>query len=171
MDKKSKFFYASPELLPAITEGLLIQLQENFRVKTSDRSTGNIDIEIFKNERLALLGCKIYKQISFSTTPTGQIMCQIYGDGFGGIVLPIIIAAIAFSIPVVGQLVTIIIAVLLIKTSIDKKKVNEEVFSMVQEIINAAPQMQQAETGTTTCPKCGSAVEGSGFCPECGTKI
>lgn len=170
MDKKSKVFYASPDLLPAITEGLLIQLQENFKVKTSDRSTGNMDIEIFKNERLALLGCKIYKQISFSTTPTGQIMCQIYGDGFGSILLPLIIAVIAFFIPV-GQLVTIVIAVLLIKTSIDKKKVNEEIFSMIQEIINAAPQMQQAETGTTTCPQCGTTVEGSGFCPECGAKI
>ena len=53
----------------------------------------------------------------------------------------------------------------------NKKKVNEEVFSMVQEIINAAPQMQQAESGETTCPKCGAKVEGSGFCPECGTKI
>ena len=170
MDKKSKVFYASPALLPAITEGLLFQLQENFKVKTSDRSTGNMDIEIFKNERLALLGCKIYKQISFSTTPTGQIMCHIYGDGFGGIILPIVIAVIAFFIPA-GLLVSLVIAGLLIKTSFDKKKVNEEVFSMVQEIINAAPQMQQAESGTITCFQCGTVVEGSGFCPECGAKI
>ena len=170
MDKKSKVFYASPDLLPAITEGLLIQLQENFKVKTSDRSTGNMDIEIFKNERLALLGCKIYKQISFSTTPTGQIMCQIYGDGFGGILLPVIIAIIALFIPL-GLIVSIVIVVLLIKANIAKKKINEEVFSMVQEIINAAPQMQQDDTGENICPKCGAAVEGSGFCPECGAKI
>ena len=170
MDKKSKVFYASPDLLPAITEGLLIQLQENYKVKTSDRSTGNMDIEIFKNERLALLGCKIYKQISFSTTPTGQIMCQIYGDGFGGILIPIIIAAVALIIPA-GFIVSIAIVALLIKNSIDKKKVNEEVFSMVQEIINAAPQMQEADSKESVCPKCGASVEGSGFCPECGTKI
>ena len=170
MDKKSKVFYASPDLLPAITEGLLIQLQENYKVKTSDRSTGNMDIEIFKNERLALLGCKIYKQISFSTTPTGQIMCQIYGDGFGGILIPIIIAAVALIIPA-GFIVSIVIVALLIKNSIDKKKVNEEVFSMVQEIINAVPQMQAADSKESVCPKCGASVEGSGFCPECGTKI
>ena len=170
MDKKSKVFYASPDLLPSITEGLLIQLQENFKVKTSDRSTGNMDIEIYKNEHLALLGCKVYKQISFSTTSNGQIMCQIYGDGFGGILLPVIIALIALFIPF-GLIVSIVIVALLIKANIDKKKINEEVFSMVQEIINAAPQMQQDDTGENICPKCGAAVEGSGFCPECGAKI
>ena len=170
MDKKSKVFYASPDLLPVITEGLLIQLQENFKVKTSDRSTGIQDIEIFKNEHLAFLGCKVYKQISFSTTPTGQILCQIYGDGFGGLLLPIIIAAVAFLIPF-GQLVTLVIVALIIKGAIDKKKVTEEVFSLVQEIINATPQIQQAENVLATCPKCGASVEGGGFCPECGTKI
>lgn len=170
MDKKSKIFYTSPELIPIITEGLLLQLQENFKVKTSDRSTGNQDIEIYKNEYLAFLGCKIYKQISFSTTSTGQILCQVYGDGLGGLILPIIIAAVAFFIPM-GVLVTIIISVLVINGTLGKKKITEEIFSMIQEIIDANNQMTQSGGSGKVCPECGTVNDGAGFCSECGTRI
>ena len=173
MSSKSKVFYASQELIPVITEALNLQLGQDYNVKVENR-IGGVELSVTKYEFLSLAGAKIKKTISLTSTANGQIICQVTGLGWGGILVPLVISSV-LEVLSLGFPSFLVIA-FFIDCSIGyglfcKYKLTKEIFELIKEAIEANKNMNFAQNIEKKCPNCGIVVQTAGFCPECGTKI
>ena len=174
MSSKSKVFYAPQELLPFVVEALNLQLGQDYKVKVENHTGAGTELIVTKNEFLSWAGAKIQKTISLTPASNGQIMCQITGLGWGGILVPIIAALVLDTLGFAFPLFWVVS--LFIECSIGyglfcKYKLNKEIFEIIKESIEANKNMVISQNTEKKCPNCGFVSKGSGFCPECGTKI
>ena len=172
MNTEKKVFYASQDLIPAVTESLALQLEENYKVKIENR-LNETEITITKHEMLAWAGGKILKTISLSGAPNGQIICRVSGIGFGGILVPCIIMVISYALSICFPFffLAVFITCVIIGGLKKKSKLTKEIFELVKEAIEANKNIAETQNVEKKCPNCGSVCQGVGFCAECGTKI
>ncbi|MBE6388301.1 MAG: hypothetical protein E7045_09645 [Lentisphaerae bacterium] len=169
MNSKTKVFYASQDLIPAVVESLNLQLEQDYKVSIENSINGT-EIKIVKSEFMAWAGGKILKTISLSGASNGQIICRVSGMGWGGILLPCIIAIAGTCFGITFPLAIFVIFTLILGIR-KKNKLTEEIFQLTGEAIEANKNMAENQKGEKKCPNCGCVSQGSGFCPECGTKI
>ena len=175
MDTKSKIFYASSTLIPTVAESLRMQLELNYKVKMENRLGNDIELTVVKDEYNAWKGRKLLKRITLSSTPNGQIVCQVAGMGWSGLIMPLIIVVVAFVFSPLTAGVTLAFLIIMVYSIIkgikEKKALTNEIFQLTQEAIEAGKNIAAEQNIEKTCPQCGTIVHGAGFCPECGTKI
>ena len=175
MDTKSKIFYASSTLIPTVAESLRMQLELNYKVKMENRLGSDIELTIVKDEYSAWNGRKLLKRITLSSTSNGQIICQVAGMGWGGMIMPLIITVVAFAFSPLTVGVTLGFLLFMVYSIIkgikEKKALTNEIFQLTQEAIEAGKNIAAEQNIEKPCPQCGTIVHGAGFCTECGTKI